>query len=76
MAPEWSKARVANCTYWTGIGECKKEGDNCEADEENWSDYRGSYNDFSTPSPFDRLLSFRRFTHALFTLCSVLTSAP
>jgi hypothetical protein len=40
MAPEWCKARTANCTDWTGTGECKKE-DNCEADEENWSDYRG-----------------------------------
>ena len=41
VLPEWCKARATNCTDWIGAGECKKEEDNCEADEENWSDYRG-----------------------------------
>jgi hypothetical protein len=38
VAPEWC---ATNCTDWAGAGEYKKEEDNCEADEENWSDYRG-----------------------------------
>jgi hypothetical protein len=41
VTPEWCKASSTNCADWTGTGECKKEEDNCEADEENWSDYRG-----------------------------------
>ena len=41
VLPEWCKAHATSCTDWTGAGEYKKEEDNCEADEENWSDYRG-----------------------------------